>query len=459
MKRLLKNVFLAGVICGTLNASAATISRVLVRQQWPWNAKVHVDYRLLNDAGESIEVTVAVTNGTRAIALPSRALTGQRMGALSSGDYRLTIDPAKIDFAGADKLDDFKVTLSVKAAPADAELALYRIYDLISNTRTDVTKAALINGQWGDVETSYDFARGGSFNPSEVVVWTGVTNNPAYKTNCLVMRYVPAGSFNMLPNTEGGNISVSLTKPYYIGVFEMTYAQCQLVSPGRSSIAFSNETDRAMRPMDSCSFVNIRGTTGMNWPEANEMGVWTYIGRLRTLTGDNTFDLPTEARWEYAARAGVATRWNNGSDSTASGLNNPACNILSRAKYTGGWVGDPSAGTSSYVAPTYDVTAANGTAIVGSYLPNAWGIYDMQGNVIEWCLDRWVAVNSLTGGDDPPGSSSASKNNRVARGASWNDGTTAQYLDQRFSRSYDQIQYASSGTLGFRVICEAEAAE
>ena len=210
MKSLLKNIFFCGVLCAALDASAvATVSRTLVRQQWPWHAKVHVDYRLLNDDGESVEVKVSVTNGTRAITLPSRALTGSRMGRLPSGDYRLTIDPAKLDFAGADVLDDFKVSLSVTLAPADADLALYRIYDLIARTRTDITKASLVNGEWGDVETSYDFAKDGTFNPSEVVIWTGVTNNPAYKTNCLVMRYVPAGSFVMLPTTNAVNVTLT----------------------------------------------------------------------------------------------------------------------------------------------------------------------------------------------------------------------------------------------------------
>ena len=141
MKSLFKNIFFCGILCAALDASAAaTVSRTLVRQQWPWHAKVHVDYRLLNDDGDSVEVKVSVTNGTRAITLPSRALTGPRMGRLPSGDYRLMIDPEKIDFDGADRLDDFKVSLSVAPAPADADLALYRIYDLIARTRTDVTK-------------------------------------------------------------------------------------------------------------------------------------------------------------------------------------------------------------------------------------------------------------------------------------------------------------------------------
>ena len=457
MKRFLKNVILAGVLCGMLGVSAATVSRVLVRQQWPWNAKVHVDYRLLNDAGESIEVTVAVTNGTREIVLPSRALTGPRMGALASGDYRLTIDPAKIDFAGADRLDDFKVTLSVKAAPADADLVLYRIYDLIARTRTDVSKAALLNGEWGDVETSYDFAKAGSFNPSEVVVWTGVTNNPAYKTNCLVMRYVPAGSFVMLPTTNA--VNVELTKPYYIGVFEMTYAQCALISASRSKIAFSNVTYRAMRPMDSCTFDNIRGGNGRNWPVNKTVtGTSTYIYKVREITGENTFDLPTEARWEYAARAGATTRWNNGSTSQAAGLGNPACNILGRTKYTGGWIGDPSVGTSSYVEPTFDVDPEHGTAVVGSYLPNAWGLYDCHGNVGEWCVDRWEATIDLEGGTDPEGSDSANPNYRVVRGHSWYMGTTGHYIDLRAKGPNTDSLFdgLATGTLGFRLVCDAE---
>ena len=462
MKSIFKSMFLCGAFCVALDASAvATVTRTLVRQQWPWHAKVYVDYRLDNAAGESVEVKVSVTNGTRAIALPSRALTGPRMGKLPSGDYRLTIDPAKLDFAGTDVLDDFKVSLSVAAAPADADTALYRIYDLIARTRMDVTKASLVNGDWGDVETTYDFAKGGSFNPSDVVVWTGVTNNPTYKTNCLVMRYVPAGSFTMLPTTNA--VNVTLTKPYYIGVFEMTYAQCELIKAGRATMTFSNATCRAMRPMDTCSFQDIRGANSTQWPTNTAItGAATYIYNLRVLTGDSSFDLPTEARWEYAARAGTTSRWNNGANTTTSGLNNLACNRLGRTKYSGGWIGD-GATTSSYVEPAFDVGTESGTAIVGSYLPNAWGLYDCHGNVAEWCLDRYVEPLSLTGGEDPlGGGGDVDGSYRTIRGRSWYAGTTSQYTDQRGKQKYNVSTYDGStngkhGTLGFRVICEVNA--
>lgn len=451
MKSLFKNIFFfCGILCAALDASAAaTVSRTLVRQQWPWHAKVHVDYRLLNDDGESVEVKVSVTNGMRAITLPSRALTGPRMGKLPSGDYRLTIDPEKIDFDGADSLDDFKVSLSVVPA-ADADLALYRIYDLLAGTRTDVTKAALVNGEWGDVETTYDFAKAGTFNPSEVVIWTGVTNNPAYKTNCLVMRYVPAGSFVMLPTTNA--VNVTLTKPYYIGVFEMTFAQCELIKAGRANMYFTNEACKAMRPMDGCSFDHIRGQNGRSWPvDETVSGKETYVYRIRQLTGENTFDLPTEARWEYAARAGTTTRWNNGSDSRTTGAANTVLPLLGRSKYSGGYI-------DGSTLPELDCDAAHGTAIVGSYLPNAWGLYDCHGNVAEWCLDRWVDALSLVGGTDPKGSDSAETGNRVIRSSFWAIGPGTSYMDYRRERVANSDKYDSTfqGSLGFRLICEVE---
>ena len=121
--------------------------------------------------------------------------------------------------------------------------------------------------------------------------------------------------------------------------------------------------------------------------------------------------------------------------------------------------------TSSYVEPSFDVGTESGTAIVGSYLPNAWGLYDCHGNVAEWCLDRYVEPLSLTGGEDPlGGGGDVDGAYRTIRGRSWYAGTTSQYTDQRGKQKYNSATYDGStngkhGTLGFRVICEAEVTE
>jgi formylglycine-generating enzyme required for sulfatase activity len=108
----------------------------------------------------------------------------------------------------------------------------------------------------------------------------------------------------------------------------------------------------------------------------------SFLGKVRARTGLN-FDLPTEAQWEYACRAGTTTTYGYGN--TANG------NYM--------WYRDNS---------------SSQTHEVGTKSPNPWGLYDMHGNVWEWCLDR---NGTLSYGTDPKGSSSGSY--RVRRGGSW----------------------------------------
>jgi len=95
-------------------------------------------------------------------------------------------------------------------------------------------------------------------------------------------------------------------------------------------------------------------------------------------------------------------------------------------------------------APAQGCGATNGTAVVGSYQANAWGLYDTHGNVWEWCLD-WSA-GSLAGGSDPAGSDSGS--NRVRRGGCW--GSPASYCRSAF-RNHDAPS-ARSNFIGFRLV-------
>ncbi len=447
-----KEVAVLVAMMSAMSGAETAITYLAVSQQWPWSNQINVDYHLVVDQGASVDVSMAVSNGTSSVAVPFNAVTGSRIALAESGDYRLVIDPSKIDGGDSTFMNDFKVTLSVSPSRADADFPLYRVYNLKTGVKTDVTVKALLNGEWGSVETDYSFA-GGTYSPEDATIWTGVTNNPAYKTNCLVMRYVPAGSFTMLAQRSSPGTMVTLTEPFYVGVFEMTQGQCAILNPTRASAYYTNSAYSAARPMGNVSLVNVRGDNSKNFPEAYDPGAAGYIGRLRSYLGDSTFDLPTEARWEYAARAGCSARWPNGSDSTED--------VAQFARYSanGGLCGEE--------FPSWDASPEYGTATVGSYLPNAWGLYDCAGNVAEWCLDRFIEASTLVEGGpytNLTGSATADETFHIVRGGDYaSSADTINAVDCREKINYKNnyrsgcsVQYGKD-VVGFRVICAAES--
>ena len=208
-----------------------------------------------------------------------------------------------------------------------------------------------------------------------------------YKTTKLVLRRIPATSpdFTMgSPSGELGRYSdetqhqVTLTKDFYIGVFEVTQKQWERVT-GNWPSYFNNATYRDSRPVEQVSYYDIRenpnnSAISPNWPQSAQVHADSFMGRLRAKTGLSTLDLPTESQWEYACRAGTATALNSGKNLTGTD-SCPNMSEVGRYWYNGGsWY-------SQGCAPSA------GTATAGSYLSNVWGLYDMHGNVWEWCLD------------------------------------------------------------------------
>ncbi len=205
-----------------------------------------------------------------------------------------------------------------------------------------------------------------------------------YKTTKLVLRRIEPGSFKMC-----GKYDVTLTKPFYIGIFEVTQRQYELVTGHNPSLHKGD-----MRPVERVSWNRVRGDSAkFDWPSSKEVEPFSFMGRLRSRTGVVSFDLPTEAQWEYACRAGSTSAYNNGGDS------------LEDLKLLGRCNDNQSDGKGGYPDHTR----------VGSYRSNAWGLYDMHGNVSEWCLNWFGPLSS--GGADPVGSISGSK--RVKRGGSF----------------------------------------
>lgn len=196
---------------------------------------------------------------------------------------------------------------------------------------------------------------------------------------------------------------VTLTEDYYMGVYQLTKAQV-----GSAALDAADGST----PHNNRTYVKLRGATkGTQWPTFKEDGTLDFE-KSHEVDSDSTiyslrakcgvlFDLPTEAQWEYAARAGETRLvFGDGTD-TANNLKN-----------FGRFAGDQN-------KPDCE-GYAGGLASVGSYQPNAFGLYDVLGNVTEACLDRYGSFADIDTGKthvDPVGA--ASGTDRVYRGGSY----------------------------------------
>ncbi len=209
-------------------------------------------------------------------------------------------------------------------------------------------------------------------------------NDDTCRTTELWLRKIPAGTFMMgSPSDELGyegfeiRHEVTLTDDYYIGVFECTQKQWELVM-GSNPSQYKGDC----RPVERVSYDMIRGTgeqAGAGWPTyGHAVDLTSFMGKLQGKTG-LLFDLPTVAQWEYACRAGTTTALNSGKNLlTAEDEEDANMNEVGRNKYN---QSDRKGGYSQHTK-------------VGSYLRNAWGLYDMHGNESEWCLD-WLGNYSM----------------------------------------------------------------
>ena len=262
----------------------------------------------------------------------------------------------------------------------------------------------------------------------------------SYKTTKLVLRRIEPGKFMMgspedeLGRSENERIRLeSIRNPFYIGVFEVTRRQYQLVT-GRG-IVVSDAGGK--RPATVVSWESIRGNRfEHDWPMKEGVEESSFMGLLCRKTGLENIDIPTEAQWEYACRAGSDTAFSDGSELTTKFRSNELANI-------GRYVYNPLDGDSSIAED------------VGRFLPNAWGLYDMHGNVWEWCLDSWNAIGKSDARQLGAGElTQVSVPNRVVRGGSYasfaNECRSASRSSRKSSGSYDDV--------GFRVCCVVETA-
>lgn len=175
-----------------------------------------------------------------------------------------------------------------------------------------------------------------------------------YKTTKILLRRCEAGKYLMQKEKE-----VTLTKPFYMGVFTITQKQYLQVM-GTNPTESGHQGD--LRPVE-VSWNVLRGNSSTyNWPTVKTVDPNTFVGKIRAKTG-LAFDLPSEAQWEYACRAGTDSNYGNG------GGGDNDLRLMGHS-----WSSNP--------------------VNVGLYVSNFWGLYDMHGNVGQWCLDYSDGYNS-----------------------------------------------------------------
>jgi formylglycine-generating enzyme required for sulfatase activity len=275
-----------------------------------------------------------------------------------------------------------------------------------------------------------------------IIIFTGITFSadpkkeelPGTITNALGMEFVliSPGTFIMgSPSKEPGRYGdegrhqVTLTRAYYLQTTEVTQGQWNAVM-GSNPSYFKNCGDDC--PVEQVS-----------WNDVQE-----FIRRLNGQQGADIYRLPTEAEWEYAANAGSLEALANGA------LGQTGCEWDRNLSAMGWYCGNAHV---SYNG-CYDLSGRGGPKCAGpkpvaQKKPNAWGLYDMHGNVWEWCAD-WYGDYPTSAVTDPTGPSSG--DTRVLRGGSWINYARFCRSASRFD-SVPSLRYANSG---FRLALSAD---
>ena len=300
----------------------------------------------------------------------------------SDGD---TTEPIPLDLAGKPRISGAGVDMGAyevqAAVGAAGQLRAYTEwpFDAAEAKRRQAETAKALGVK---VEETLDLGKGVTMKLVLIPAGTFVMGSPETETERM--------------DTEGPRRQVTISKPFYMGVYEVTQAQYESVV-GKNISKFKG-------PQNPVELVF--------WSNAT-----AFCAALSMKTG-RVVGLPTEAQWEYACRARTETSFSFGDNA--------------KDLYAYAW---------------YEANSAQRTHPVGQKKPNAFGLYDMHGNVMEWCHD-WYAWNFYAKAKNVDPENTAETRSRVVRGGAWNTGPR----DCRSARRYTYDPDTRGHQCGFRVV-------
>ena len=450
----IKKVITVGFMAVAASAMAldyCEVTGVNARQRYPWNGLVDIDFTLDSKATEPYLMHVTVLDNVGKTNLPVKTVYAENVSQ-KANPCMVTKDTTRIVWdAAADLPDGFKCT-NVLVTCQDTRCVptnnLYCVIDISAGSNASSYPVSYLDsvpaGGWSD----------------------------EYKTTKIVLRRIEKGYFMMgSVDTELGRSNnedrhkVTLTKPFYIGVFEVTEKQWNLVyGESGSSKKAKFATYAKIRGAD-CSGSGYNGSFKKEsycYPDSTAIDANSFIGKLKTKTGLGGLEMPTEAQWEYACKAGCDIGVNIGYECTAATVN-----LAARNKNNA----NDGRGDASSTGVTY----------VGCYMPNAWGLYDMLGNAVEWCRDSYADNLGTANKTDPTGAAATvysrvnvfpsigniaySGIKRVVKGGVFQQTTSHDwnyYSEYSLAYTSCRASYRSylanggseeSGMCGFRIVC------
>ena len=366
-----KFILAATVMLSAAIAQAdASIDSVTVWQDWPWTRNVNVKIAVSGAGASGVDIRLVAKNGTEEICeIEPSALASGSTFALGNGTHVLSFDPqTALPETAAQTYGRFVISVDVVGAGDPyIDREEYLVFDLMTGEKTSLTRREFYTnpGKWGAYTKEYSTIGNGfvsALDAGETFVWTGVNSNETYKTTKLVMKRMPAaGKLWYMGPSDDDTLAVTsgtyvetrfqaqFTKDFYIGVFELTQRQYETIM-GNNPSYFTNVTYYA-HPVENIGMRELMGGGGFCSEASAKCGV--------------SFTLPTEAQWEFAAKAGYdGPNYPNGKERTAE-------NAMELEGYST-VRGDANRNTS---------TSGHYRAGVGR--PNAYGLFNTLGNVME----------------------------------------------------------------------------